>query len=130
MARTACLILSIIMGIAIIVLTIIWCVYLGRVAARARETRCAAYLFLSHTTNGVRTDNATFIGINRQLGLIDAGIFAFNGSRNAGPDIVAINNANLNQSAIDLNTRINSFYLTYNPLSYNYPSAINALGTV
>ena len=91
------------MGVVIIILTIIWCVYLGRVAYRARETRCAAYLFLSHTTNGVRTNNATFIGINRQLGLIDAGIFAINSSRNAGPDITAINNANLNQSVIDMN---------------------------
>ena len=95
-ARTVCLVLSILVGVAVLVLTIIWCVYLGRVASKAKETRCAVTVLLSHTLNGVKTDSATFIGVNRQVGLVDGAIQVIETSRNSAADVAAINAANLN----------------------------------
>lgn len=52
-AKYCCLLMTILMGIALIVLTIIWIVQLGKINKRAKEVRCATAILISDSVKGV-----------------------------------------------------------------------------
>ena len=128
--RWCCYITSAVLGLTTIALTIAWSVYLGKMASRAPEIKCAMAIMRNDIINGVKiNDNSFFVGLDQSDILLKSFVDMFDSFDSIKTNANNIKARDLTNKANSLVNKAASFKTSFSTSGYTY-TGLSAGGDV